>query len=224
MSIIAEFIVPSDEFALYDTLVAVPEMIIEIERVVAHESDQIMPLFWTTGGDHAHFEDVTTDDPSIRNVTKLDETDDAVLYRAEWVNRVDTVAYAYTETGATLLEATGQNEQWNLQMRFDDEDALSTFQTYLDENDYRFDLEALYRESQPMTDSHEVTTPQREALLTALDAGYYNVPRDSTMDDVAADLGISQQALSKRLRRGYRNLIKETLTVDDLDDSSRGTK
>ncbi|MFC7007247.1 helix-turn-helix domain-containing protein [Halalkalicoccus salilacus] len=219
MSIIAEFGVPSDEFALYETLVAVPEMIVEIERVVAHESDRIMPLFWTRGDNHADFEDAAADDPSVEDITKLDETDDAVLYRAEWVENVETVAYAYTETGATITEATGQNDRWNLQMRFDDEASLSTFRECLDENGYQFDLNALYREHQPMTESHEVTAPQRDALLCALDAGFYNVPRDTTMDDVAADLGISQQALSKRLRRGYRNLIESSLTLDHPDDS-----
>lgn len=219
MSIIAEFGVPSDEFALYETLVAVPEMIVEIERVVAHESDRIMPLFWTRGDSHADFEDAAADDPSVEDITKLDEADDAVLYRAEWVENVETVAYAYTETGATITEATGRNDRWNLQMRFDDEASLSTFREYLDENGYQFDLNTLYREHQPMTESQEVTAPQRDALLCALDAGFYNVPRDTTMDDVAADLGISQQALSKRLRRGYRNLIESSLTLDHPDDS-----
>lgn len=219
MSIIAEFAVPSEEFALHETLVSVPEVIVELERVVAHESDRIMPLFWTTGDSHAGFEDAASDDPSVENVTKLDEADDAVLYRAEWVQNVETVTYAYTETGATILEATGQNERWDLQMRFDDENALSTFRTYLDENDYRFELESIYRESQPMTDSRSVTEPQREALLTALDAGYYAVPRESTMDDVATDLGITQQALSKRLRRGHRNLIESTLVVTNPDET-----
>lgn len=219
MSIIAEFDVPSDEFALYETLVAVPEMVVEIERVVAHEPDRIMPLFWTRGDGHAEFEDAAADDPSVENITKLDESDDAVLYRSEWVRNVETIAYAYTETGATIMEATGQNERWNVQMRFDDEASLSTFQGYLDEHGYEFDLNALYRQHKSMTGHRAVTALQREALLCALEAGFYNVPRDSTMDDVAADLGISQQALSKRLRRGYRNLIESTLTVDHPDDA-----
>lgn len=219
MSIIAEFSVPSAEFALHETLVAVPEMVVEVERVVAHEPDRIMPLFWTRGDNHADFEDAAADDPSVERITKLDEADDAVLYRAEWVENVETVAYAYTETGATILEATGQNERWNVQMRFDDEDALSTFRAYLDENDHPFSLDALYRQHQPTTDGHDVTTPQREALLAALDAGYYNVPRDDTMDEVAADLGISQQALSKRLRRGHCNLVETTLADAHPDDS-----
>ena len=34
MSVIAEFTVPSDDFALHHTLTAAPEMVAEIERVV----------------------------------------------------------------------------------------------------------------------------------------------------------------------------------------------
>lgn len=113
MSIIAEFTVPSGEFALYETLVSAPEMVVEIDRVVAHETDRIMPLFWTTGGDYGDFETAAEDNPSIEGITRLDELEDAVLYRAEWVENVETVAYAYTETGATLLEATDRTNAGN---------------------------------------------------------------------------------------------------------------
>lgn len=49
MSIIAEFSVPAEEFALYETLCEVPGMTVEVERVVAHEADCIVPYFWTSG-------------------------------------------------------------------------------------------------------------------------------------------------------------------------------
>lgn len=135
------------------------------------------------------------------------------------MENVETVAYAYTETGATLLEATGQDERWELQMRFDDEASLSAFQTYLDENDLHFDLNRLYNPSEPTTDGQsDLTTAQRKTLTTALDAGYYDVPRDIAMDELAETLGVSQQALSKRFRRGYRNLIEDSLTVSSPEE------
>lgn len=46
-----------------------------------------------------------------------------------------------------------------------------------------------------------VTPKQRKALVTALDAGFYEVPQNATMTEVAESLDISQQALSKRFRR-----------------------
>lgn len=52
-----------------------------------------------------------------------------------------------------------------------------------------------------------VTGEQREAVLTALELGYYEVPRHANLADVAAELGISHQALSERLRRAHGGLV-----------------
>lgn len=61
-----------------------------------------------------------------------------------------------------------------------------------------------------------VTPKQREALVTALQAGFYDIPQRATMTEVADTLGISQQALSKRLRRAHGNLVSNVLTVEEL--------
>lgn len=224
MSVIAEFTVPSEEFALHETLVSVPEMIVEVERVVSHGDDRIMPFFWTRGGDYEEFEAAAASDPSIEALTQLDELNEAVLYRAEWgMQNVETVVYAYKETGATVLTAIGRNERWELQMRFDDDASLSRFRAYLDENDMNFHLDRLYNPTEPTSSGQSsLTAAQRETLTTALNAGYYDLPRETSMDELVDALDVSQQALSKRFRRGHRNLIRDSLTVSspERDDQS----
>ncbi|MEM4782574.1 MAG: bacterio-opsin activator domain-containing protein [Halalkalicoccus sp.] len=135
MSLIAEFTVPAREFALRDTLRETPEMIVEVERVVAHEADWIVPYFWTTGGSHETFETAAESDPTVSELTKLTEVADDVLYQAEWISDVETVAYRMTRAGATLLNAIGKEDRWQLQLRFDDREGSSAFQTYLEEKD-----------------------------------------------------------------------------------------
>lgn len=58
-----------------------------------------------------------------------------------------------------------------------------------------------------------VTDPQREVLLLALERGYYTVPRNASLSDLAGDLGISSQAASERLRRGTQTLVANTLAA-----------
>lgn len=82
MSIIAEFTVPAEQFALYQTLCQSTDMIVEVERVVTHGPDRIMPYFWTSGGDRETFETAARNDPSIEDHTRIDELDTVVLYRA----------------------------------------------------------------------------------------------------------------------------------------------
>lgn len=222
MSTIAEFTVPADQFALSETLSAVPEMVVEVERVVAHEPDRIMPYFWTSGGDDEAFEAAAADDPSVEDLTKLDELEETTLYRANWVRNVEVVVYAYTETGAILLDATGRDDQWELQLRFDTEDDVTRFKEQMDETELSMDLTRLYQSSSPTAESGPTLTDvQRETVLVGLRSGYYEIPRETRASELAEEFGISQQALSNRFRRAHRTLAENALTVTSPEDERR---
>lgn len=176
-----------------------------------------MPYFWISGGEYAVFESAAADDPSIENLTRLDEVEEAALYRGEWVQDVEMVAYAFTQAGAALLDATGRNGQWRLQLRFDERADCTRFRTHIAEDDLSVDLHRLYNPTQPRADATPgLTELQQETLVAALEAGYYEFPQEVTMGELAEEIGVSQQALAKRLRRGYRNLIEDSLVVGRL--------
>ncbi|ELZ14752.1 Bacterio-opsin activator HTH domain-containing protein [Haloterrigena salina JCM 13891] len=219
MSVIAEFSVKSDDLALYHTLTAAPGMVVEIEQVVATMEDRVMPYFWVSGGDHAEFEAAFQEDDSVTGVTPIDEVDGARLYRAEWTQNVETIVYAYVELGATILQAIGRDENWELRMRFDDRDSLAQFQDYCEDNEIAFELNRIKDQEQPMASAqYDLTTKQRETLVAALEEGYYAVPQEITMSELADRLHVSQQALSKRFHAAHRNLITSTLTFSHPDD------
>ncbi|QSX00989.1 bacterio-opsin activator domain-containing protein [Haloterrigena alkaliphila] len=221
MSIIAEFSVKSDDLALNHALTAAPQMIVEIEQVVATMEDRIMPYFWVSGGDHAEFEAAFQEDESVTNIAVIDEVEGAKLYRAEWTENVQTIIYAYVELGATLMQAVGKAEDWELRMRFDSQDALSEFQEYCNDNDISFELNRTQEQEQPMASAqYDLTPTQRETLVTALEAGYYEVPRAVTMRELAEQLGVAQQTLSNRFRAAYSNLITSTLTISHPDEEN----
>ncbi|MFC3957904.1 bacterio-opsin activator domain-containing protein [Halovivax cerinus] len=213
MSLFGKFRVPSSAFALHETLTAVPEMGIEIERVVV--TDEVLtPYFWISGVSPGAFESAAQDDPTIQHIKRLDEFADSALYRAEWTAQVQSVLYAYTEIEAVILEATGTDQRWELRMRFDDRDQLGAFQDYCEEHRIAFSLQQLTQLSQPKTGGQYGLTPkQQEALVAAWKAGYFETPRESSLSDVADDLDITQQSLSKRIQRANQTLIGNTLVV-----------
>lgn len=53
----------------------------------------------------------------------------------------------------------------------------------------------------------EFTARQREVLLTALDRGYYEIPRETTMAEVAGAVGIERRTAEDHLRRAERKLV-----------------
>lgn len=59
---------------------------------------------------------------------------------------------------------------------------------------------------------------QREALVTAFELGYFEVPRGATLTDVANELDIAAPSCSERLRRAQRALIAGSLDAPDETD------
>ncbi|MFP8888801.1 helix-turn-helix domain-containing protein [Natrialbaceae archaeon A-CW2] len=217
MSVFVEFSVPSSEFALHETLEALPELVVEIERVVA--TDEVLtPYFWISNVDSKTFEASVAKDPSIEEIELLHRFESAALYRAAWTIHIESVVYVYNDIEAVVLEARGTGQRWELQIRFDDHGELEAFQSYCEENEIPFVLNRLYELSTPKTGAQYGLTPkQYEALVSAWENGYFESPREAAAEEIASELGISQQSLSKRLQRAHQSLIKNTLILSKAD-------
>lgn len=213
MSLFGTFLVPSGEFMLEETFRELPEIRIEIERVVATD-EFVTPYFWMVGCDDAVFEAAVANDPTIEELRRLDSFEEGTLYRADWTERNDAFVFAYLEVGTTILEAKGEDGQWELRMRFDDREHLAQLRDFFSENGISFTLVELHALTHPRSPGqYGLTEKQEEALVTAWDMNYFETPREVTLSEIADELGISEQAVSNRLRRGYDRLIANTLRI-----------
>lgn len=59
-----------------------------------------------------------------------------------------------------------------------------------------------------------LTDKQRNALLEAYEAGYYDVNRTVRLGEISEELEISQQALGALLKRGIGSLTENTIAVE----------
>lgn len=57
----------------------------------------------------------------------------------------------------------------------------------------------------------ELTNRQREVIQTAYDEGYYEVPREATTSDIAAELDVDPSTIAEHLQRAERNLLSHHL-------------
>ncbi|PSQ19287.1 transcriptional regulator [Halobacteriales archaeon QS_8_69_26] len=64
-------------------------------------------------------------------------------------------------------------------------------------------------DDQPVATRWSITPAQEVAIRTALEMGYFSVPRAADAGEVAAELGISKSAFLERLRRGQRALLDQ---------------
>jgi predicted DNA binding protein len=60
-----------------------------------------------------------------------------------------------------------------------------------------------------------VTPGQQNVLVAARERGYFDIPRETTLRELADELDVSHQTLSEHLRRGIMNLVDATLTTQE---------
>ncbi len=84
---------------------------------------------------------------------------------------------------------------------------FSEFGRLLDEIGADYELEYVHEIGHTRTDDI-VTDRQQEVLLAALERGYYATPRETTLTDVASDLGISKATCSELLHRAEGSVIR----------------
>lgn len=100
---------------------------------------------------------------------------------------------------------------------FADRDEFTEYCEFWRENGESFSLKRL--SESPANDERppatRITDRQREAILTAYEMGYFDIPRTTNLTDVATTLGISAPSLSERLRRAHSHLIESVLSSDE---------
>jgi predicted DNA binding protein len=111
-----------------------------------------------------------------------------------------------------LVSGTGTAEGWTFEVRSDTRDAIAGFQRYCRDHDVPITVTAV----RALTDiggetARDLTAAQREALVLAYERGYFRSPRETSLDALASELGITAQAFGGRLRRGTHRLVASTL-------------
>jgi len=207
----ATFTIPSDQFPLGTVFKQLPGVTVELERIIPAQ-DVVIPYFWVRGTEVDDIEGAFLDHPGVENIRLVDSVADEYLLRVEWTLEYDGVLSTLIETNVPLIEAVGTSEQWTFDIRGDDRRDIATFQERCRELDIPITLTKLHALT-PIESEAEtaLTDTQQEALVLAYERGYFNTPRDVTMSDLGDELGISQQAVASRLRRGLSSVLGSTL-------------
>ncbi|MDY7081435.1 MAG: helix-turn-helix domain-containing protein [Halobacteria archaeon] len=214
MSVIAEVSVPADGFELGRSLKLQPGMKIELERMVPI-GGEVLPLLRVIGNDGTGFEKSARGSQIIENITRIDNVDDKFLYKVSWSDDVGEFFRGITEMDGTLIRGVGTYGEWRFQIRFDSNTKLSNFHEHCDIEGIAMELEsANHTVISTNNNLFGLTQVQRETLLLALRKGYFKIPRETTLVELAEELGISDQALSERMRRSMSQIITNTLIVE----------
>ncbi|WP_132057902.1 helix-turn-helix domain-containing protein [Halorussus amylolyticus] len=211
MATIAEFSIPADDFPLGHIFESLPDVTIEIERVVPTE-DAILPYFWVRNVSVERVRETLEARGALQSFAVVDDLGTQGLFRANWDANVEGVLTGIVDAELTLLSATGTQEEWIFEFRAEDTDRIAAFQQYCTTHDIDIELSRLHAVGgRNGTNQYSLTPEQREALLLAYNEGYYETPPQTNLAELAEKLGIARQSFTDRLRRGYKNLLGDTL-------------
>lgn len=213
-----------DHPVLREALQRTPEMRIEWERSDILESrDRIRVLLWASGGDFEAFERGLDADPTVTPPSRTVDLGESRLYQLELVDEgwVTSIYPLVSEGGMVIQHCTATHEGWEFRIGFPDSRSISDFFEFCSEQDIGYTIRRIFEEQAHGEQSDfGLSAPQREALATALDIGYFDVPRENDLRELGDELEISDSAASQRLRRGVKTLLEETVFRDVEEPTS----
>ena len=136
-------------------------------------------------------------------------------YRVTWAERPARFIRRLVAADVTILSLQGGRGRWKLRLLSADRAGISRANERMTDLDCGAECLRVSTVGDGHGDRSALTDSQREALLGAFEAGYYDIPRDVTADELAEQLGISHQALSERFRRAYRRLVEDEFAVEE---------
>lgn len=211
MRSILDVSVDSAEFVLGRALDVDFDVTITLEEGIPTEN-RGSSWFWVAGDAGEEFARAVESDPAVQEIQRQVRVSDATLYRAKWVEQVQSLLYSIAEESGTILEGVASEGTWEFTLRFPDREHRSNFRERCRDLGISLDVQRDYAVSCDKVDvEYGLTTTQRETLRTALETGYFRVPREATQEQLAAELGIESSSTSETLRRATAELIATTL-------------
>lgn len=224
MPIITEVEFGHPHGALADTLEALPELSVSVVRETRTDPRRSLYLMRFDAQDT----DLTTvlkADSTVRAVEPMPGFEDQQVWGIEFAADTKLMSPRVTNVDGFVLDASstavtetlrGWHERWLLP----DRTALHDIWDYARSNGFEFEVLEFRRQGQTdfaYSGPAAPTDEQREALITAYHANYFADPRETSLDEIAAELNISPTAAAGRIKRGLESLIAMTLTVDEIE-------
>lgn len=216
MALVGEGLIESP--ILSSTLAAIPVPELQLEEIRSLPDERLRFLVWVGADVRQEFEAAVATDETIKSFRLLTGIADRRLYRLT-LSETGEEASTYLAAAVAdivVLDLTVSTDGIRFVARLPSRDALRTYATACRDRGIDFQLKRLYEEKVPADSAggqqFGLTDSQQRALRRALEMGYFDVPRETSVSEIADELETSTQALSTLLRRGERNLIENTVS------------
>ena len=189
------------------------DTVITIEPTVSIPGQFVMSVA-LSGTDVDPILQAIRDSGFVKSVTYVTDSDAGEVYQLKWGNPIPEFLQRVRDCDGELLTAVALDDRWKFRLRFGSQETTSHFYRLVDDLDDAITVQRLRSYESTRSDRPSgLTSAQRETLILALENGYFEVPRQHSLNQLADELGISDSAVSQRLRRGLSSLLTESSVV-----------
>jgi len=200
------------DLALTHTIRELPDVDIGVVDDAGTDPNHDVYFFWVEADDYAAVEAAFEADPTVASYRTIIEGDDRHTYGLEYADDVTLLSPVVTEVGGLVHESRSHGNGWLLTIHLQDHDTLHELNEYLSDEGYLVDVfELQHVETTRDRSEFGLTPSQIEALVCAYVHGYYDQPRQISQAELGSILGVSETAVSGRLRRGSARLAEAVL-------------
>jgi predicted DNA binding protein len=177
------------------------------------ESDRY--LYSVSSEDFDQFEAGLGADPTIERFERVMQLDGDAIYSISYSESAVLFSTEIGRHNGAIMNMWKDGTAWLFKTWFPDRAAAQRVWEYAVDHDVEIELDRINEYGSIVENEYGLTDKQREAILVALGAGYFDEPRGATLGEVAATLDISQPAASGLLRRGIKRLALATVAEEE---------
>ncbi|WP_266078614.1 helix-turn-helix domain-containing protein [Haladaptatus caseinilyticus] len=209
---IADISIAHPDLILSPTINSISEIQLDREfQPVLISDEDVYVVFFTVTGAFIEFEKAVEEDHTVADLRVVGEYGDRRVYRVYITDRAKVVTPILAQLGIQLLNVSSSSDGWMLRILVPKRSLLSTFKTHCDAEKISFRVNQMYREEKAETSGIGLTSKQRDALVIARKQGYFDDPREISLQELSAMMEVSPSALGRRIRRATRTLIDSVL-------------
>lgn len=172
-------------------------------------------LFSVRSADFDRFEDGLAADPTVDAFERVVELGDEAVYALRYTDRAVLFSTEVARRNGVVLEMENEGTAWRFKCWLPDRAAAQALWRFGRDNDVDVELVRINEYGSVIEGSYGLTDAQREAVLAALELGYFDEPRGVTLGELAEELDISEPSASRLVRRGLKRLLTATLAEAD---------
>jgi hypothetical protein len=221
MVIVTEVRFAHDRGALAHTITEGRDVVVSVVPEASTDPEQNLWVFRVEGEDPATVRHLLEADHTVDRIQPMEGFEEE-LWGVVFADDTRLITPLVTSHDGFVLEARSSSFEdglggWYERWVLPDRQALHDIWQRARNDGFQFEVlefRERNRGDPEYTGPNAITDEQREALVMAFERGYFEEPRETSLEDLAAELDVSASAVGARLRRGMNSLVRMSVVAD----------